>query len=118
MVRETAGTLQLVTPDSRFVVVPKQVGGGLRDGTGCWGEAGHGVRTRLSGSSPGRPCNRPHCLQLCTWEFDADRRRVVTLLGPGLAQRGAGGSGGGAAGGGRPKTLREAIRGQQHQQQR
>ena len=50
-------------------------------------------------------------LQLCTWEFDADRRRVVTLLGPGLAQR-SGAAGGGGGGGGKPKTLREAIRGQ------
>lgn len=50
----------------------------------------------------------PTPLQSCTWEFDADRRRVVTLLGPGLVQRGTGGGGGG-----RPKTLREAIRGQQ-----
>ncbi|PSC76792.1 ribonuclease P subunit p29 [Micractinium conductrix] len=49
--------------------------------------------------------------QLCTWEFDADRRRVVTLLGPGLAQR-SGAAGGGGGGGGKPKTLREAIRGQ------
>ncbi|KAL4425567.1 hypothetical protein ABPG75_009583 [Micractinium tetrahymenae] len=70
VVRDTANTLRLVTPDNRFVVVPKQ---------------------------------------LCTWEFDADRRRVATLLGPGLAQRGTGTAGGGA----KPKTLREAIRGQQ-----
>lgn len=72
VVRDTANTLQLVTPEDRFVVVPKQ---------------------------------------LCTWELDADRRRVVTLLGPGLLQRGAGGGAGG--GGGRHKTLRDAIRGQQ-----
>jgi hypothetical protein len=50
-------------------------------------------------------------VQACTWEFDADRRRVVTLLGPGLAARGAGCTGvmgGGAAK--KPKTLRDAIR--------
>ena len=52
-------------------------------------------------------------LQLCTWEYDADRRRVVTLLGPGLALRGASGAGGSGPGGAaKPKTLREAIRGQ------
>ncbi|EFN57778.1 hypothetical protein CHLNCDRAFT_57293 [Chlorella variabilis] len=76
VVRDTANTLQLVTPENRFVVVPKRA---------------------------------------CTWEFDADRRRVVTLLGPGLAQRcaGAGGSSSSAGGPARPKTLREAIRSQQ-----
>lgn len=64
--------------------------------------------------SPRRP-HLPTPLQLCTWEFNADRRRVVTLLGPGLAQRSSGGAGAGG-GAARPKTLREAIRGQQHQQ--
>jgi ribonuclease P protein subunit POP4 len=72
VVRDTANTLQLVTPQDRLLVVPKKA---------------------------------------CTWEFDADRRRVVTLLGPGLAARGAGCTGvmgGGAAK--KPKTLRDAIR--------
>lgn len=125
VVRDTANTLQLITPEDRLVVVPKQVGGsrdstaGIRRKAHCTcrdAPASHG------GLAPAPPrmlrhdvaAPHPACtaLQLCTWQFDADRRRVVTLLGPGLARRGSGGAAG--SGATRPRTLREAIRGQQH----
>lgn len=157
VVRDTANTLQLVTRDNRFVVIPKQVGYPIH---ACWVSPRQMVPCGSSPSAhatpagcPGRrrrhsppqncgisfaaapafkgasqPASRPNPTcpadlppapahspslppgpQLCTWEFDADRRRVVTLLGSGLAQRGTGI----AIGGAKPKTLREAIRGQQ-----
>lgn len=156
VVRDTANTLQLITPDNRFVVVPKQVGQGparhaalaaptvrlpgsqaphrtacaampvLNNSqhTGCcslgwpgptpespptpYTHLHHPPTTTYPSTRSHHPFS-PLSLQLCTWEFDADRRRVVTLLGPGLARRGTGTAGSTA----KPKTLREAIRSQQ-----